>query len=319
MADLLARLQNALGDRYTVERAVGRGGMATVFLAQDIKHHRPVAIKVLHAELAAAVGQGRFLREIRIAARLNHPHILPLHDSGEADGLLYYVMPYVQGESLRQRLKREATLPLDQALRITREVAAALACAHGAGVVHRDIKPENILLSGGEAVVADFGIARALTAAAGTDHLTETGLAIGTPAYMSPEQGLGSAAIDERTDVYSLGCVLYEMLAGQPPFTGPSVHALLARHSVDPVPSLRALRAEVPAPVEQAVVKSLAKLPGDRFATAAEFAEALGEAGGAPGGSFRWYPRRVPRTLIAAGALLMFAGARWLSDWPLPE
>src|SRR5213592_5090277 len=221
MSGLLGRLQVALAERYSIERELGHGGMATVYLAEDLKHRRLVALKVLSPDLAASLGTDRFLREIDIAARLTHPHILPLHDSGEADGLLYYVMPYVEGESLRGRLNRERQLPIEDALRITREVADALSYAHGHDLVHRDIKPENILLQARHAVVSDFGIARAITAAAG-GNLTETGIALGTPGYMSPEQGTASARVDERSDIYSLGCVLYEMLAGEPPFTGPS-------------------------------------------------------------------------------------------------
>src|SRR5216110_2844875 len=206
MAELLARLRGALADRYAIDRELGHGGMATVYLAQDLKHGRAVAIKVLRPELAAALGAERFLREIEVAARLTHPHILPLHDSGQAGGSLYYVMPYIEGESLRDRLEREGPLPVEDALRITREVAGALSYAHSHDVVHRDIKPENILLSGGEAVVADFGIARAITQAAGS-KLTETGIAIGTPGYMSPEQASAAQAVDGRSDIYSLGCV----------------------------------------------------------------------------------------------------------------
>src|SRR6059036_3826222 len=212
MPDLLETLRDALAGRYAVERELGRGGMATVFLAEDLKHRRPVAIKVLHAELAAALGAERFLREIEIAARLQHPHILPLYDSGAAGGVLYYVMPYVEGESLRDRLDRDKQLGLEDALRIATEVAGALAYAHSRGIVHRDIKPENIMLSGGTAVVADFGIARAVSAAGEGQHLTQTGTIMGTPAYMSPEQASGSAEIDGRSDEYSLACVLYEML-----------------------------------------------------------------------------------------------------------
>src|SRR6059036_308605 len=212
MPDLLETLRDALVERYAVERELGRGGMATVFLAEDLKHQRPVAIKVLHSELAAALGSDRFLREIEIAARLQHPHILPLYDSGAATGFLYYVMPYVEGESLRDRLAREKQLPQEDALRIATEVAGALAYAHSRGIVHRDIKPENIMLSGGTAVVADFGIARAVTAAGEGQQLTQTGTIIGTPAYMSPEQATGNAEIDGRSDEYSLACVLYEML-----------------------------------------------------------------------------------------------------------
>src|SRR5438094_191819 len=275
MPELEERLRIALADRYALERELGRGGMAVVFLARGPRHDRAVAIKVLRHEIAAALGAERFLREIQIAAKLHHPHILPLYDSGAAGDLLYYVMPYVEGESLRQRLDRETQLPLDDALAITRQVAGALAYAHSHDVVHRDIKPENILLESGEAVVADFGIARAITAAGG-DNLTQTGFAIGTPLYMSPEQGSPGGALDGRSDVYSLACVLYEMLAGHPPFMGGTAQAILARHTVDPVPPLRTARATVPTAVEQALGRALAKLPADRYATALQFAEALG-------------------------------------------
>ena len=229
MTDSLDRLRAALSDRYTVERELGRGGTATVWLATDLRHDRPVALKVLNPELAAAVGPERFLHEIRTTARLTHPHILPLLDSGEADGFLYCAMPYVAGESLRARLEKEKQLPLDGALRIAREVADALSYAHAQGVVHRDIKPENILLESGHAVVADFGIARAIDVAGGT-RLTETGIALGTPAYMSPEQASGDRDLDGRSDLYSLGCVLYELLAGVPPFSGPTAESLLHQH-----------------------------------------------------------------------------------------
>src|SRR5688572_27607899 len=229
------RLAVALQERYRIERQpdgslmlLGRGGTATVYLAHDLRHDRPVALKVVHSELSASVGTERFLREIRFVARLSHPHILPLFDSGEAAGLLYYVMPYVAGESLRERLSREKQLPLADALRITREVADALDYAHGHGVVHRDIKPENILLEDGHAVVADFGIASAVTAA-GAESLTATGLGVGTPLYMSPEQATAESSVDGRSDQYALATVLYEMLAGEPPFTGPTAHAILAR------------------------------------------------------------------------------------------
>src|SRR5436309_12726773 len=231
--------------------------MATVYLAEDRKHHRLVAIKVLKPELAGALGPERFLREIEIAARLNHPHILALIDSGESDGFLYYVMPYVEGESLREHLEREGQLPLEEALRIAREVASALSHAHSHDVVHRDIKPENILISGGEAVVADFGIARAIVAA-GAETLTDTGLAVGTPGYMSPEQATGAMQLDGRSDVYSLGCVLYEMLAGHPPFLGTTAQEILARHSLDAVPPLRTIRPELPPALERVVLKALA-------------------------------------------------------------
>jgi serine/threonine-protein kinase len=218
MADVLERLKAALADRYRIERELGSGGMATVYLAEDLKHHRQVAVKVLRPELAAALGAERFLREIEITANLNHPHILPLLDSGEADTFLYYVMPYVEGESLRDRLVREKQLPIDDSLKIASEVADALGFAHEHNVIHRDIKPENILLEAKHAVVADFGVARAIDAA-GETKLTETGIAIGTPAYLSPEQASGEPELDGRSDIYALGCVLYEMLAGQAPFS----------------------------------------------------------------------------------------------------
>jgi tetratricopeptide (TPR) repeat protein len=274
VADPLARLQAALAGRYTIERELGRGGMATVYLAQDVKHRRPVAIKVLQPELAAALGRDRFLREIETAARLNHPHILPLHDSGEADGLVYYVMPYVEGESLRDRLRRENQLAIEDAVTIAGEVASALSYAHNNDVVHRDIKPENILLSGGEAVVADFGIAGAIDAAGG-GKLTQTGIVLGTVAYMSPEQASGERTLDGRSDVYSLGCVLYEMLVGEPPFTGATNQAILAKRFTDPIPSARRLRGTVPQPVDRAIAKALARAPADRFASSQHFADAL--------------------------------------------
>ena len=275
--ELLEQLTAALGDRYRVERELGHGGMAVVFLAEDLKHRRRVAIKLLKPELSAVLGSERFLREIEIAATLQHPHILPLFDSGQAGGLLYYVMPFAEGESLRQRLAREQQLPLDAALQITREVGSALQYAHEHGVIHRDIKPENIMLSGGQAVVADFGIARALHAAS-ADQLTLSGMVVGTPQYMSPEQAAG-AAVDGRSDQYSLACTLYEMLIGQPPFTGPSSQAVIARHSLEPVPSLRVVRQTVPPAVEGAIMQAMAKLPADRFASMQQFLDALDVAG----------------------------------------
>jgi tetratricopeptide (TPR) repeat protein len=274
VTDLLTHVQAALAGGYAIERELGRGGMATVYLAQDLKHRRPVAIKVLAPELAAALGRERFLREIETAARLTHPHILPLHDSGEADGLLYYVMPYIEGESLRDRLDREKQLAIADAVTITCAVANALSYAHSHDVVHRDVKPENILLSNDEAIVADFGIAAAIDAAGG-GKLTRTGIVLGTPAYMSPEQGAGDRALDGRSDVYSLGCVLYEMLAGEPPFTGPTSQAIIAKRFTDPVPSARRLRETVPPPMDQVIAKALARAPADRFATTHQFAEAL--------------------------------------------
>jgi len=267
-------LIGSLQDRYTLERELGRGGMATVFLARDLKHDRLVALKVLHPELAASLGPERFLREIKVAARLNHPYIVPLHDSGQAGNLLYYVMPYVDGESLRQRLGREKQLPVEDALQIARNVAAALDYAHRQGVVHRDIKPENVMLHEGEALVTDFGIAKAISAAGG-ESLTQTGVAIGTPAYMSPEQAAGETEPDGRSDIYSLGCMLYEMLAGAAPFTGPTVQAVMARRFTETAPPLRAARPTVPEAVEQAVARALARVPADRFATAAQLAQAL--------------------------------------------
>ena len=280
-------LTDALRDRYAIERELGRGGMATVYLAEDLRHHRQVAIKVLRPELAATLGPERFLREIQIAARLRHPHIVPLYDSGEADGLLYYVMPYVEGESLRDRLRRERQLPVNEALGIAREVADALAHAHERELIHRDIKPENILLEGGHALVADFGIARAVGSAATKDLTTATGLAIGTPAYMSPEQALGDTAVDARSDVYALGCVLYEMLAGEPPYTGPTPQAIMARRLSEPVRSLRTVRDTVPEQLEQAVMRALARVPADRFPSVTAFRDALVGGPGAPDRSNR--------------------------------
>lgn len=279
MADVVPKLEAAFAGRYAIERELGRGGMATVYLAQDLKHRRPVAIKVLAPELAATLGRDRFLREIATAARLNHPHILPLHDSGEADGFLYYVMPYVEGESLRDRLNREQQLPIDDAVTIAGEVASALSYAHSHDVLHRDVKPDNILLSHGGAIVADFGIAGAIDAAGG-GTLTQTGIVLGTPAYMSPEQGAGERTLDGRSDVYSLGCVLYEMLAGEPPFTGSTGQAIIAKRFTDPAPSARRLRETVPPSVDRAIAKALARTPADRFTTTHEFAEALRASAG---------------------------------------
>ena len=269
------RLATALADRYRIERELGQGGMATVYLAHDLRHEREVAIKVLHPDLGAALGGERFLSEIKTTARLQHPHILPLLDSGEADGLLYYVMPYVPGETLRTRLERERQLPIDAALRIAREVADALSAAHAIGIIHRDIKPENILLQGGHALVADFGIALAVQHAGGA-RMTQTGLSLGTPQYMSPEQAMGERAIGAQSDIYALGAVTYEMLTGDPPFTGSSVQAIVARVLSERPTPLRTLRDTVPPHVELAVLTALAKLPADRFASASEFAAALG-------------------------------------------
>jgi serine/threonine protein kinase len=272
--DLFDVLEAALADRYQIEREIGSGGMATVFLAQDLKHGRQVAVKALRCELAAAIGPQRFLNEIRITANLHHPHIVPLFDSGVADGFPYYVMPFVEGESLRRKLDREGCLPIGEALEIAVTIAKALAYAHEQNVVHRDIKPENILLHRGEVLVADFGIALALHAAR-SSRLTPMGFSPGTPHYMSPEQVGGKADVDGRSDAYSLGCVLYEMIAGEPPFSGHSVRTILTRHVHERPPSLRVVRPSVPGRIERAVRKALAKLPVDRFASVRQFAEAL--------------------------------------------
>lgn len=279
MSDLFNQLSDALAPRYQLERELGSGGMARVYLAIDVPHGRRVAIKVLHPELAGAVGQGRFLQEIRIASELAHPHILPLLDSGSVSAgnsvLPYYVMPFVVGESLRAKLLREKQLPIDEAISIAHDVAQALGYAHAHGVVHRDIKPENILLAGKEAVVADFGIARAIDRAAESEVITSAGLAVGTPTYMSPEQGAGHGELDGRSDIYSLGCVLYETLGGDPPFSGSSANAVAARHRVDRVPPLRTIRPSISVSLEEVVLRALEKVPADRFRTAGQFAEAL--------------------------------------------
>jgi len=329
MADERDRLTAALAGRYTIERELGRGGMATVYLAEDVKHRRRVAIKVLHPELAAALGPERFLREIETTAALRHPHILPLYDSGQAGGqavrrsaptagppdrptadFLFYVMPYVEGESLRDRLDREKQLPLDDALQIAREVADALSYAHSRGVIHRDIKPENILLESGHAVVADFGIARAITAAGG-DRLTQTGVAVGTPAYMSPEQGAGSGELDGRSDLYALGCVLYEMLAGQPPFTGPTVASVLSQHLTAEPRAITQIRPAVPAEVAGVLQRALAKNPADRFNPVAQFADALQRpVRGAAVVSMA--PRRGWLVAAAVAVVVVVAGVAWL-------
>jgi len=345
MADLLDRLRQALADRYAIERVVGTGGMATVYLADDLKHHRKVALKVLHPQLAAVIGPERFLREIEIAASLAHPHILPLYDSGRIPGSpeqptdgdaarsdapptarsgehIFYTMPYVDGESLRERLSREKQLPLEDALRISREVSDALSYAHGRGVVHRDIKPENILLQAGHAVVTDFGIARAIDRAGG-ETLTQTGMAVGTPAYMSPEQAAGSRDLDGRSDLYSLACVLYEMLAGEPPFTGPTVESLVHQHLAVEPRSITALRPAVPAPVAAALQRALSKTPADRFNPVAAFAEALGQLGPAgaastaPAETGMRRPARMRRLVlgavtVAAAVAVVLLGRRLL-------
>lgn len=274
-ADTCEVLNAALAGRYELGEELGAGGMATVYLAQDVRHGRPVAVKVLRPELAEFLGADRFLAEIEVTANLMHPHILTLHDSGEVQGLLYYVMPYVEGESLRQRLERERELPVNEALAITQKVGSALDYAHRQGVVHRDIKPANILLQDGQPLIADFGIALALSAAAG-ERLTETGLSIGTPQYMSPEQAAGDRPIDARSDLYSLACILYEMLAGEPPFRGGSAQSLLARKLTETAPDVSVVRETVPRPMAHALRRAMARTPADRYATLADFVRALG-------------------------------------------
>jgi TolB-like protein len=309
LSELQSRAGAALADRYRIERELGRGGTSIVYLAEDLRHGRLVAVKVLYPELAASLGPARFLREVEIAAGLTHPHILPLYDSGTAEGFLYYVMPYVEGESLRHRLRREIQLPVDEAVRIAREVAEALGHAHRHGIVHRDIKPENILLEGDHAVVADFGVARAIETAA-SERLTETGLAVGTAAYMSPEQAAGRGRVDGRSDIYSLGCVLFEMLAGEPPFSGGTAQAIVAKHLQAPVPDLRVVRATTSRELQRVVTRALAKVPADRYPSAHEFAGAL-ETAAARVESLSW--RRVARATGLAWAL----GAGILSVLPL--
>ena len=311
MDDPVARLTAALKDRYAIERQAGAGGMATVYLARDLKHGRAVAIKVLRPELAATMGTDRFLREIEMAARLQHPHILPVYDSGAAEGVFYYVMPFVEGESLRDRLDRERQLPTDEAVRLTREAASALEYAHSHGVVHRDIKPENILLFGGHAVVADFGIARAVEASGGPG-LTGMGIAIGTPAYMSPEQATASSEVDGRSDQYSLACVLYEMLAGERAFSGPSVQSVMTKSITGPRPRVREVRASVPSGTEAAIVRALATDPAERYRTMAEFSAAIGDGLTGPTAAV---PVRPGRRALMAGVALVLLAAVGLFVW----
>lgn len=310
MADVLERLQSALAGRYSVESEIGRGGMATVFIATDLKHDRRVAVKVIHPGIAATLGTDRFLREIQIAARLEHPHILSLYDSGDADGLPFYVMPFVEGESLADRLEREGPLPIEEALEIAGEVADGLAYAHRQGVIHRDIKPGNILLAEGHALIADFGVGRAIDAASEGDA-TATGLAVGTPKYMSPEQAAGAAQIDGRTDVYALGCVVWEMLAGEPPFDGPTPSAILARKVTADAPRIGLRRKTVPPELENVLARSMATEPADRFQTAGEFAAALE----APETVGRVRPRgKLARRLATAAVAVLLVGAGvWLA------
>ena len=320
MSDAVPRLTGALADRYRLERELGQGGMATVYLAEDLKHGRKVAIKVLHPELSAVIGGDRFLAEIKVTANLQHPHILGLIDSGEADGLLYYVMPFVSGESLRNRLARDKQLPIDDALRLAKEVASALDYAHRQGVVHRDIKPENILLQDGSALVADFGIALAVQQAGGS-RMTQTGMSLGTPAYMSPEHAMGERDIGARSDVYALGAMAYEMLTGEPPFTGLNSQAIVAKVLTETPPPLRPKRPTVSPAVEHAVLTALQKLPADRFGTAKDFADALDGKGGSyaatvvtPGTRLTRPARLTRPVMLAAAALIATAAATagWL-------
>src|SRR4029453_1602563 len=260
----VTKVKRALANRYKVERVLGEGGMATVYLAQDLKYKRKVAVKVMRPELASTLGADRFLREVEIAARLTHPHILPMYESGEAKGLLYYVMPYVEGETLRDRIKRETQLPVEDALKIAREVAEALACAHEHGITPRDIKPANILLGGGHAMVADFGIARLLSTSP-NETLTQTGLAVGTPHYMAPEQAMGDREVDSRADIYAVGALLYEMISGEPPFTGPTPQAIMPRSMTETPRSLAASRNALAADVDRVALKALSRGPASRY------------------------------------------------------
>jgi eukaryotic-like serine/threonine-protein kinase len=325
MAEIVSRLSGALADRYAIEREIGQGGMATVYLARDVRHARQVALKVLNPELGALLGVDRFLAEIRVTANLQHPNLLPLFDSGEADGLLFYVMPYVEGESLRQRIDREKQLPIDDALRIGTAVAMALDYAHRHGVIHRDLKPENILLHDGQPLVADFGIALAVSVAGG-NRITQTGLSLGTPQYMSPEQATGDRSIDGRTDIYSLGAVLYEMFTGDPPHTGSTSQAIIARVLTEKPRSVRSSRPNVALQVEHAVARALEKLPADRFASARAFADAL--SGAAPADSrtsaeprdrltIRLPASRVRSTTKWLGLALLVGAATW--GWLRPR
>ena len=318
----LGHLTAVLSDRYRIDHEIGQGGMATVYLADDVKHDRKVALKVLRPELAAVIGAERFLQEIKTTANLQHPHILPLHDSGEADGFLFYVMPFIEGESLRDRLDRDNVLPVDQAVRIGREVADALDYAHRHGVIHRDIKPENILLHDGRALVADFGIALAVTSA-GETRMTETGMSLGTPHYMSPEQAMGERELHAQSDVYALGAVVYEMLSGEPPFTGPTAQAIVARVVTEQPRGLTLQRHTVPPHVEAAVLTALEKLPADRFETAAAFSEALDNPAfvtAAPAVSREPSVSSQPRTtLIGVAAVAVLATIAALWGWLRPQ
>jgi serine/threonine-protein kinase len=322
MPDPLPRLTDALADRYRLEREIGSGGMATVYLAEDLRHHRQVAVKVFRPELAATLGSERFFREIEVAARLQHPHILPLHDSGEAGGFLYYVMPFVPGESLRERLAQHGELPIHDAVRILCEVVDALAYAHSMGVVHRDIKPDNVMLSGRHALVTDFGIAKAVSEATGRQALTTAGVALGTPSYMAPEQAVADPHLDHRVDIYAVGAVGYEILTGQPPFHGRSAQEILAAQVTQAPEPVTARRTAVPPALEAVIMKCLEKRPADRWQSAEELldqlevlatpstgitptqtrpVEALPSARGFP----RWLAWAGGGALVAAGALAL--------------
>ncbi|MGI8619582.1 MAG: protein kinase domain-containing protein, partial [Gemmatimonadaceae bacterium] len=304
-----------LADRYAVGAEVGRGGMANVYVAEDLRHRRRVALKVLNPDVGAMLGAERFLAEIRVTAGLQHPNLLPLFDSGEAGGLLYYVMPLIEGATLRARLRREGQLPVDEAVRLAGAIAGALDYAHRQGVVHRDLKPENILLHDDQPLVADFGIARAVAKAADT-HLTATGVSLGTPRYMSPEQAAGNAAVDGRSDIYSLACVLYELLTGDPPFTGSSVQAIIAKVLAERPSSVRTVRPTVPDHVDVALARALAKLPADRYATAREFADALVNAAAAGRTKSRAPTARWPRStrsVLGAAAIIGLTVIAWMT------
>ncbi len=308
-------LADSLAPRYVLEREIGRGGMAAVYLARDVRHDRPVALKALHSTIAATLGLHRFCQEVRVTSQLQHPHILPVLESGNTAGQPWYTMPYIEGGSLRDLLQRQVQLGVEEALRIVIEVADTLDYAHQQGVIHRDMKPENILLSRGHALVADFGVARVL-GGDGARELSESGLAVGTPAYMSPEQATGDSHLDGRSDLYALGCVLYEMLAGEPPFTAPTPQALLARRLMEAVPSVRRLRETISPGLDQVLSRALAKIPADRFQAACEFADALSaQMANRNGASPRWTPKSHWYRRLAVNSSSVFGWSRqWRAD-----
>ena len=332
MDDVLDRLNTALAGRYTIEHEIGSGGMATVYRAQDLRHHRPVAVKVLRPELAAVLGPARFLREIEIAANLTHPHILPLHDSGEAAGLLFYVMPFVQGESLRDRLTRDGALPIPDAVRVLHDVADALAYAHDHNVVHRDIKPDNVMLAGRHATVTDFGIAKAVSDAASSATITSAGVSIGTPAYMAPEQCAAGPNVDHRADLYAFGVLAYEILAGRLPFTGPTTQAILAAHVMEAPAPLQEVRRDVPGSLAAVVMRCLEKNPADRWQSAGEILTRLESMASPTGAAIAPAPARfrLARKLAMAGtAVVVLAAAvfglrrsarvHWVRERAIPQ